>query len=59
MFTIGMAVSTSDNDQLKVAGRDYVNVKPVWPVCVWVATMLQKTKKTQWLFEKFSYFINT
>ena len=59
MFTIGMAVSTSDNDLLKVVERDYVNVKPVWPVCVWVLTMLQKTKKTQCLFEKFSYFINT
>ena len=34
MFTIGQAVSTSDNDQVKPAGKDYVNVKPVWPVCV-------------------------
>ena len=29
MFTIGQAVSTSDNDQVKPAGKDYVNVKPV------------------------------
>ena len=29
----------------KAAGKDYVNVKPVRPVCVYVATMLQKKKK--------------
>ena len=29
MFTIGQAVSTSDNDQVKAAGKDYMNVKPV------------------------------
>ena len=29
MFTIGLAVSTSDNDQAKAAGKDHVNVKPV------------------------------
>ena len=29
MFTIGQAVSTSDNDQVKAAGKDYVNMKPV------------------------------
>ena len=45
MFTIGITVFISDNDQLKVAGTDYVNVKSVRPVCVCVATMLQKTKK--------------
>ena len=29
MFTTGQAVSTSDNDQVKAAGKDYVNLKPV------------------------------
>ena len=29
MFTIGLAVSTSDNELVKAAGKDYVNVKPV------------------------------
>ena len=29
MFTIGLAVSTSDNDQVKPAGKDHVNAKPV------------------------------
>ena len=28
------------NDQVKPAGKDYLNVKPVWPSCVFVATML-------------------
>ena len=28
MFPIGSAVSTSDNDQVKAAGKDYMNVKP-------------------------------
>ena len=41
IFTIGSAISTSDNNQVKAAGKDYVNVKPVWPVCVCAATMLQ------------------
>ena len=41
MFTIGLAVSTNDNDQVKPVGKDYVNVKPVWPVWVCTATMLQ------------------
>ena len=40
MFTIGCAVPTSDNGQVKPAGKDYLNVKPVWPSCVCVATML-------------------
>ena len=34
MLTIGWADSTSDNDQVKPAGKDYLNVKPVWPSCV-------------------------
>ena len=34
MFTIGQAVSTSGNDQVKLAEKDYVNVKPVCPVYV-------------------------
>ena len=58
MFTIGLIVSSSDTDQVKAAGKDYVNTKPVWPVCVCVATMLQK-QRTQNLFEKFSYSFNT
>ena len=29
MFTIGQAVSTSDNDQVKPTAKDYVNVEPV------------------------------
>ena len=29
MFTIGQAVYTSDNDQVKPTGKDYVNVKQV------------------------------
>ena len=41
MFTIVYVVSTIDNDQGKPAGKDYLNVKPVWPSCVCVATMLQ------------------
>ena len=41
MLAIGYAVSTSDNDQVKAAGKDYANAKPVRPVYVRVATMLQ------------------
>ena len=41
MFTIGLAVSTSDNDQVKPAWKDNVNMKPVWPACVYVPTMLE------------------
>ena len=41
MFAVGLAVCTSDNDQVKPVGKDYVNVKPVWPAGVSVATMLQ------------------
>ena len=29
MFVIGPVVSTSENNQVKPAGKDYVNVKPV------------------------------
>ena len=49
MFTIGQAVSPGDNDQVKAAGKDYVNVKPVRPLCVCVATMLQKTKNRKFV----------
>ena len=56
MLTIGEAVSTSDNDQISVAGKDYVNVKPVWPVCVCVATMLRKTKSTKFVWQIFVFF---
>ena len=43
MFTIGQAVFSSEkeNDQVKPAGKDYRNVKPVWPVCVCIVTTLQ------------------
>ena len=44
MFAIGLAASASKNGQVKAAGKDFVNVKPVWPVCVCVATILQKHK---------------
>ena len=41
MFTIGLAISTSDNDQVEPAGKDYLDVKPVWQSCACVATMLE------------------
>ena len=41
MFTIWYAVSTSDTDQVKPAGKYYVNVKPMLPPRVSVAAMLQ------------------
>ena len=50
MFKIVLVVFTSDNDQVKTGEKDYVNVKPGWPVCVYVG------KKALSLFEKFSYF---
>ena len=50
MFTIGKAVSASDNYQIKPVGTDYVNVKPVWPVFVCVATMLQQTKNIKFIY---------
>ena len=56
MFKIELALSTSDNDQVKTAGKDYVNVKPVGPVCTCVATVLQKTKSTKFLWEIFGFF---
>ena len=36
MFRIGYAVSTIDNHQGKPAGKDYVNVIPVWLMCVYI-----------------------
>ena len=57
MFTIGQAVSTGDNDQVKPARKDYVNVKPVRPLCVCVATMLQKTKKQKVCLRNFRIYI--
>ena len=45
MFISGYAVSISDNFQVKAAGKVYVIVKSVWPVCLCVAAMSQKTKK--------------
>ena len=59
MFTIGEAVSTSDNDQEKPAGKDYVNVKPVWPVCVCVAPTLQQTRKTNYIYQYIYIYIYT
>ena len=45
MFTIGQAVSASDNDQIKAAGRILCECETsVTSVCV--ATMLQKTIHT-------------
>ena len=38
MFTIVLANSASDNDQVKKVRKDYTNVKPVWPVYLYVAT---------------------
>ena len=32
LFTPGLVVSTSSNDQVNTAGNDYVNVKQVLPV---------------------------
>ena len=44
---------------VKAAGKDYVNVKPVWPVCVCVATMLQKIKNTKFIYHRiYSYTKN-
>ena len=40
-------VSTSDKNQVKAAGKDSVNVKPVWPVCACVMVMLQETENTK------------
>ena len=31
MFTFGQAVSASDDNQVKPAGKEYVNVKPMQP----------------------------
>ena len=58
MFKIGWAVSNSNNDQVKTAGKDYVNVKPVWPVCVCVATMLQKAKNTKFTTKSLGIWSN-
>ena len=44
IFTIEQAISTSDNDQVKAAGKDYVNVKPELPEFVCFVVMLQKKK---------------
>ena len=45
MFTTEQAVSTSDNDQLKVNGKDYMNVKCETSVCMWY--VLQQCPKKQ------------
>ena len=37
------------SDLVRVAGKDYVNVKSLWPVCAGVGIILQKTK-TQSLY---------
>ena len=42
MFTIGYGVvSATDSDLVKLARKDYVNVKPVSPACACVAAKLQ------------------
>ena len=41
LLTSRWTASTVDNDQVKAVGKDYANAKPVRPVCVCVATMLQ------------------
>ena len=43
MFTIG-------NDQVKAAGKDYANVKPVRLVSVCLLRQFYKKQKTQSLF---------
>ena len=39
MVTIGEVVSASDNDQVKATEKDYVNVKPMWALCEFVALL--------------------
>ena len=58
MIKIGLAVSTSDNDQVKVkaAMKDYVDMKPVWTVCVCFARMLKKSVKTKFVWQIFVFF---
>ena len=41
MFTIRQAVSTSDNDQVKAAKKNYMNVKPVC-ICYDCVTKIKK-----------------
>ena len=53
MFTIGQDVSTSDNDQVKGAGKDYVMVKPLRPVCVCIATLFTGPKNKKYKNIKF------
>ena len=53
MVTSRYAVSISDNFQVKAAGKAYANVKSVWPVCLYVAAMSQKNKKS--LFEPIKF----
>ena len=45
LFINGYAVSTSDNDQVQPAGKDYVNEKSVRPSCVCVASDNVSIKK--------------
>ena len=44
MFTTEYAVSISDNNQVKAVWKDYVNVKPVWPLYVLWQSYKEKTK---------------
>ena len=41
MFTIGQAVSISENDQVKPTGKHYMSVNQVWLAFVCVAKMLE------------------
>ena len=47
MLTIVWAATASDNDQVKAPGKDYVNVKPVRPVCVCVTCCNKITVNTK------------
>ena len=59
MFTIGQAVSTSDNDQVKAAGKDYYIYECETSVSMFLRQCYKKLK-TRSLFDKFPYsFIST
>ena len=48
MFTFGQAVSTSDDNQVKPAGKEYMNVKPVQTTCM-CCDNVRINKKTQFI----------
>ena len=49
MFTFGQAVSTSDDNQVKPAGKEYMNVKPVQTTCM-CCDNVRINKKTQFIY---------